>query len=506
MSRETPVLDTAWVFSDGRVAKAQPVAGASQQLPEDPFNYQAGEAGLMTPPYNLDQLARMLETNSLHYRACKAKASDTVGRGMSLRSTTKSGDPDAPATSADPPAWTEFVTAVEEDERSDESFKERLVMAAEDYEAIGWGLLEVSRRADRVPDGLWHVPGATVRAHKDGRRFCQLRGGKKVWFKRYGLAGDVDKNGGGWSPTPITDPDVRGNELIVLRNYTPRSVLYGLPDHIPALAAIAGWAAQAEFNVKFFDNFAVPTYAVVITGATLTPNLEETIRQHFLAIKNDPHRTLIIPVPGMPGDEATQPKLTFERLSVDIKDASFRMYKQDNALEICIAHGVPPYRIGWPLMGSLGGATALEMTQIYNDSIIQPRQETWEKRLNRALIGPQGLNITGYELKAAELDTRNEVRDIAKAEALWNMESITVDEIRAFFSYPAVTGNKADGTERDGDKFHWQLLGATNAAPPDPNFARESAINVAKSLVWMDEVRELADLRARIEKSLGVAA
>jgi capsid portal protein len=102
---------------------------------------------------------------------------------------------------------------------------------------------------------------------------------------------------------------------------------------------MAGWRAQAEFNVRFFDNHAVPAYAVVIEGADVTPELEEKILDHFKAIKGDPHRTLVIPVPGIPGDEATQVKVRFEKLAVDIKDASFRLYKQDNALEICIAHG-----------------------------------------------------------------------------------------------------------------------------------------------------------------------
>ena len=474
------VLDTAWIIPSGdgaRLVKARD--GASQQLPEDPFNYGEGQSGLVNPPYGLEALAGMLENNALHYRACKQKASDVAGRGFTIRPK----DPKEKNQAAED-AWGEFVASVEDDARGDESFKERVVMAHEDYEAIGWAVLEVSRRGDGAPDGLWHVPAQTVRAHRDGRRFAQMRSGKLVWFKRFGLEGTVDRRDGGWSDRTART-EFAGNELLVIRNYTPRSSYYGLPDHIPALAAMAGWKAQAEFNVLFFNNNAVPSYAVVVEGAELSPQLEETIKDHFRQIKGDPHRTIIIPVPGGGGDEGSAPKLRFERLSVDVKDASFRLYKQDNALEICIAHGIPPYRVGWPLMGSLGGATAEEMTQIYNDAVIQPRQETWEQRLTRALLGAKGLNHPEVVLKAAELDVRNETRDIEKARALWEMDSLTPNEIRSFFGYDP----RDDGL---GDAFHDVI-----EPPPGGGMAMPPGVMAKR---WTVEVRELAQLRKRIEE------
>ena len=472
-------LTTAWIFDDGTIRKA---ASTSQQLPEDPFSYSgdAGEAGLQIPPLDLDGLAGMLETNSLHYRAVQTKANDVAGRGFTLRANAEDTNSDQ-ATAA----WAAFVESVEEDDRGGESFKERIVAAHSDYESTGLGILEASRNLAGLPDGLWHVPGHTVRAHKDGRRFAQRRAGKFTWFKRYGLPGDVDRKGGGWSDTPLP-ADIRGNELIVVRNYTPRSSFYGLPDHVPALAALAGWRAQAEFNVRFFDNNAVPSYAVIIEGADISPKLEEDIRGYFRQIKGDPHRTLILPVPGFNGDSAGEVKVRFEKLAVDIKDASFRLYKADNALEICIAHGVPPYRVGWPLLGSLGGATAAEMTQIYNDSIVQPRQETWEQRLTRALLGVKGLGIAGHVLKAAELDQRNESADLQKSLDLFTVDAITPNEIRAFYGYPK-------RLDPDGDLFKSQIAGL------QPGPVAPIAEQIMKRDAWMAEVRELAALRKRLE-------
>ena len=252
------------------------------------------------------------------------------------------------------------------------------------------------------------------------------------------------------------------------------------------LAALAGWRAQAEFNVRFFDNNAVPSYAVIIEGADISPKLEEDIRGYFRQIKGDPHRTLILPVPGFNGDSAGEVKVRFEKLAVDIKDASFRLYKADNALEICIAHGVPPYRVGWPLLDSLGGATAAEMTQIYNDSIVQPRQETWEQRLTRALLGVKGLGIAGHVLKAAELDQRNESADLQKSLDLFTVDAITPNEIRAFYGYPK-------RLDPDGDLFKSQIAGL------QPGPVAPIAEQIMKRDAWMAEVRELAALRKRLE-------
>lgn len=485
-----PTLTTAWIIEGPDGARIQKADSASQQLPEDPFKYSkdAGESGLVRPLYDLDQLAAMLEGNTLHARCARQKAQDVAGRGFELR---VKDDVAEGSGAADEAAWSTFVSNVEEDERGDESFGQRITQAHQDFESIGWATLEFGREtATRIPDGMWHVPSHTVRAHADGRRFAQKRGGKTVWFKRYGLEGTVHKDTGAWSDRTVT-ADWAGNELLVIRNYTPRSTYYGLPDHIPALSAIAGWRAQADFNIRFFDNNAVPSYAVVVEGADLSPALEETILDHFRKIKGDPHRTIVIPVPGMPGDDAVQPKLRFERLSADVKDASFRQYKADNALEICISHGMPPYRVAWPIVGSLGGSTALEMTNIYNDSIVEPRQETWEQRLNRQLLGAKGLGLTTVELKAKRLDTRDMASDVTVTQAFWDMGVINRGGIAKFYNLPDLPPEIAD-------QFRSEPVPAPAAG--DGLQPIDAALLQKR---WTAEVQELAALRERIAKALG---
>lgn len=489
-----PMLTTAWIVDGPGGPAIRKAESISQQVNEDPFSYSksGGESGLVRPLYDLDQLAAMLEGNSLHARCSRQKAIDVAGRGFELRVKDDVADGGG---AADEARWSTFVESVEEDERGDESFAQRIQQAHQDFESIGWATLEVGREtADRQPDGLWHVPAHTIRAHTDGKRFAQKRGMKTVWFKRYGIEGTVDKDTGAWADRTVAG-DWTGNELLVIRNYTPRSSYYGLPDHIPALAAIAGWRAQADFNIRFFDNNAVPSYAVVVEGADISPALETKILDHFREIKGDPHRTIIIPIPGIPGDEATQVKVRFERLSADVKDASFRLYKQDNALEICIAHGMPPYRVGWPIVGSLGGSTALEMTQIYNDSVVQPRQETWESRLDRAILGAKGLGLTTVNLKAKRLDTRDLAKDILATQAFWEMGVINRGAIARFYNLEDLPAELAETFNTTATETEQPPLPGLNGGASSDLDPFTAAI-VAK--YWTEKVTELTAIKKQL--------
>ena len=182
--------------------------------------------------------------------------------------------------------------------------------------------------------------------------------------------------------------------------------------------------------------------------------------------------------------EAFQPKVRFERLSVEVKDSSFRMYRQDSALEICISHGVPPYRIGWPIVGSLGGSTAEEMTNIYNDSIVQPRQETWEQRLNRSILGPKGLDITTWGLKCAELDVRNEMRDIEKSKGLYELGVTTPAELARYFGF-----ERTDPAAND-------YIGV----PLNPQAGTLPMPEEEMAKVWTAEVEALHEVRKAVER------
>ena len=50
---------------------------------------------------------------------------------------------------------------------------------------------------------------------------------------------------------------------------------------MPALKAMVGNDKVAQYNINFFENEAVPRFAVIVQGGKLDDQTKETIRSHF---------------------------------------------------------------------------------------------------------------------------------------------------------------------------------------------------------------------------------
>src|SRR5690606_34805992 len=120
------------------------------------------------------------------------------------------------------------------------------------------------------------------------------------------------------------------------------------------------------------------------------------------------------------GDNRPPIKFEFHKLNTEIKEASFRMFRQDNRDEILSAHGVPPYRAGITVEGQLGGSTAAESTEIYKQSVVKQKQEMLEGRINRFIL-QEGLGITDWKFKFREIDTRDEDRLVQRLKTIFDI-------------------------------------------------------------------------------------
>lgn len=99
--------------------------------------------------------------------------------------------------------------------------------------------------------------------------FIQQRDNKLVYFRNFG---SDSKHSDSYDPRDKDKKaEERGllNKVIQLKNYHPRSSYYGLPDFLPALRALVGNKKAGDFNINFFDNNAVPQYAIIVKGGEL---------------------------------------------------------------------------------------------------------------------------------------------------------------------------------------------------------------------------------------------
>ncbi len=407
-----------YILTDGQFLTAEQVAKIqkaeeSKQLPEaDSFREQYAEAGLVQPPYNLDYLANLLEVNTTHMRCCRQKAVDAAGLGWTLIHESEGADD-------------EERGRIEDLLRKpgDMTFRGLMEALIIDYEALGNCCMEVTRDDIGDVSGIYHVPAKTVRVHTSQKKFCQKRDVRTQWFRLFGYEeeGPLDGSSGEFG---ADDPSRYATEMIYIRKYHTRSDYYGLPDIIPALGALVGDLHRRDYNMQFFENNAIPQYAVVVTGCTMNDQLREMIRTYFSReVKGSAHKTLVLTVEG------TEARVTFEKLAVDTRDASFREFRQDNIEEVLEAHGVPPYRVGIAKEGSLGGNTAYESTKIYKASVVEPLQEIFEGLINEQIIR-QGLGIKGWSFKFADLDVEDRNAAVERDQKLFAMGALTPNQLR----------------------------------------------------------------------------
>ena len=428
----------AFILEDGEViessklnsyaVKSSTKEKQSKQL-DDPFKEEYDQSNIVKPLYNLSNLAKLLDMNTWHYRACKTKARDAAGN---YNLTPLIDNPSKKQKKL-------LENVIDDiDPEGNKSITEILEKFQLDYESTGNNALEIIGEGKDLK--LKHIPSHTVRRTKDRQVYVQKRGTKTRYFKRFGADFDLDYETGKRYKAGELSVQQDANEILHLMNYSSRSDYYGVPDNIPALMSILGDRESQEYNLDFFENHAVPDYAVTVTGTSLNPEVKKQIKKYFnQSLRENRRSTLVITADkdkaggdlGLNDQEDIEIK--FQKLAADVKNSSFRLYRQDNRDEILAAHGVPPYRAAVAASGALGQNVAKETNEIYKNSVIGPRQDILEQRLN--IMFQQKLNITDWKFEFNKLDTKDEEKEDDKKFKGFDKGAITPNELRRHLGY-----------------------------------------------------------------------
>ena len=390
---------------------------------------------VITPPYNLDYLAKIYEVSSPHFAACNAKAANIVGLGYDFIHTraTKERLSDL---ENQPESLVRFRKKLErmkedlydllEDMNEEDTFTETLMKVYIDYESTGNGYIEVGRKTNGQIGFLGHIPATSMRVRKDRDGFVQVIGNKVVFFRNF-----QDQK----TENPIGD-DSRPNEVIHIKKYTPTNGYYGVPDIIPAKTALAGDEFAARFNLDYFENKAVPRYIITVKGATLSREAEHKLLEFFQTnLRGKNHRSIYIPLPA--DDEANKVEFKMEAVEAGVQDSSFNKYRQTNRDEILIAHRTPISKLGLPEGISLAAAKDADKT--FKEQVARPAQKNLEKKLNRLISEfTDAFTLKFNELTLTDEDTQSKID-----ERYLRMKTIVPNEVRARLGLPGLlTGDQ----------------------------------------------------------------
>ncbi|MCB1020621.1 MAG: phage portal protein, partial [Acidobacteria bacterium] len=289
-----------------------------------------------------------------------------------------------------------------------------------DYEAVGNAYLEVIPSRDRTMiAGFEQIPAVETWIRLDGLGYVQRKGSDFAHFRAH----FVDE--ARFRELPKGDPLHVDNDVhtaIHFSSYSSFSAFYGLPDLLPAIGAVALYQLIREYNLSFFENSAVPDYAVILEGEwddDAAGVIETYFREH---LKGKSHKTMVL-------ETGAGNSIKFERLTAEeAKEGSFRLARKDARDEIIQAHGVPPQKIGIVETGALGGNVGKEQLEDYRESVVEPGQELVASIINRLIA--ETLKVTNARFEFVPVSLEDDKLNANIDDTYVHMGAITAKEVR----------------------------------------------------------------------------
>jgi PBSX family phage portal protein len=407
-------------------------AGSKAINPGTVYRNGYGLFDVITPPYNMYELANFYDTSFANHAAIDAKVENVVGLGYRFDIADRTmlrfemNEDQAAVNRArnriermkfELKDWLEGLN-------DDDSFTKTMEKFYTDVQATGNGFLEIGRTVTGDIGYVGHIPATTMRVRRLHDGFVQIIGNSVVYFRNFGA-----KN-----PNPMTN-DARPNEIIHYKEYSPLNTFYGIPDIIAAMPSLIGDQLASQYNIDYFENKAVPRYIVTLKGAKLSSDGEDKMFRFLqTGLKSQSHRTLYIPLPG--DTENNKVEFKMEPIENGIQEGSFKEYRKQNRDDILIAHQVPISKLGG---ADSGIAAALSQDRTFKEQVSRPAQRHLEKVVSKLIREKTDI----LELKFNELTLTDEIAQSQILERYVKTQVMTPNEAREKLDLP----QRADGDE-----------------------------------------------------------
>lgn len=404
-------------FKRKAARKAKGKAGTKQIEPEMVYGYTYLDC--VVPPENMDYLAKLYDLSPAHHSAVDAKVAAMFGLGWQLveskrfkRSKERTRSEGGQRKAED--FFNNAADQVEDflDNCNDtDVFEEVLKKIGIDYETTGNAYIEIGRDITGKIGYIGHIPAEHMRVRRERDGYIQIFSNLVTYFRNFGA-----KN-----QNPVTE-DNNPNEIIHLKKYTPTNTYYGLPDIFAAKNALAGNEFASRYNLDFFENQAIPRFAIIAKKNSLSSASVTRLIEFFESgVRGQPHRTIFIPLQDDPDAD-----IKFEEIEKGDKDGAFSGFRGSNNEDIFMVHRTPFTRAGVYAKG-MTLAAARDADKVFKESVSRPEQQIFEKKFNKVI---KELN-SAVELKLNELSLTDEDTQSKIDEREVRMGIQVPDEVRS---------------------------------------------------------------------------
>jgi len=423
---EKAAMTDAYMDSASAIDSGREDAKSKKLNPGAVYRNAYGIFDIITPPYDVYQLAGYYDTSFANHAAIDAKVENIVGLGYDFVVA------DRTLMRLEAEEDSEKVTRARkrierakielrdwmESLNSDDSFTTTMEKVYTDVQATGNGYIEVGRTVNGQIGYIGHIPATTVRVRRLHDGFVQIIANKVVYFRNFGAT----------NANPVTQ-DPRPNEIIHIKDYSPLNTFYGVPDVISAMPSLIGDGFASQYNIDYFQNKAVPRYIVTLKGAQLSQEAEDKLFRFLqTGMKSQNHRTLYIPLPG--DSDMNKVEFKMEPIEAGVQEGSFHQYRQQVRDDILIAHQVPLSKLGGGEAANIAAALAQDRT--FKEQVARPAQRNLEKILNKIIREKTDV----LELKFNELTLTDE---LAQSQIMTNYvknQIMSPNEVRDALNLP----------------------------------------------------------------------
>jgi len=448
-------VDASQGYIDAARAVSSGINGAQSKEINPGLIYRNGYGlfDVITPPWNMYELANFYDTSFANHAAIDAKVENIVGLGYDFEVSPRTMlklESSSDAASIDRARKRIERAKIEvrdwlESLNSDDSFTTSMEKVETDLQATGNGYLEVGRTVKGEIGYIGHIPSTTVRVRRLRDGYVQVIGNKVVYFRNFGAT----------NPNPL-GTDARPNEIIHFKQYSPLNTFYGVPDIISAINSLYGDSLASQYNIDYFQNKAVPRYVVTLKGAKLSSDAEDKMFRFLqTGLKGQSHRTLYIPLPG--DSETNKVEFKMEPIENGVQEGSFEKYRKQNRDDILIAHQVPLSKLGGS--DASGIAAALSQDRTFKEQVARPAQDKLNKMISKIIREKTDI----LDFKFNELTLTDEITQSQILERYVKTQIMVPNEARTILGMP----------QRDGGDEPLEMK-PEQAADATANRARDS--------------------------------
>jgi PBSX family phage portal protein len=315
-----------------------------------------------------------------------------------------------------------------ENTNKEETFNETMIKIWQDVLTVGNGYMEIGRNNAGEIGYVGHIPGTLMRVRRKRDGYVQIAKSNKISAVFFRNFQDLE------TEDPI-NTDSNPNEIIHFKTYSPKNTYYGIPSAVSAAAAIVGDKFAKEYNIDYFENKAIPRYAIILKGAKLSNKSKQELINYFRKeVKGRNHGTLVIPIPASLGSDSD---IRFEKLEAGIQDSSFDKYRKSNRDEILVANRVPAPKVG--VYDNANLAVSRDADKTFKTQVIGPDQSVVEKRLNRVVSEFSDMVVLQFKrIDLIDEDIQSKIND-----RYLRTEVIAPNEVRQQLGLP----ERTDGDE-----------------------------------------------------------